>query len=319
MPRGTVDGMPEDDAPAHRLPTGTRVVTCTERPASDARPAVPAGTPGTVIVSAARGRVRVRLVDGREATFDRAEIEALSAYQRHGTDGAGAVDEDVFGEWIIYRCVIGSRAYGLTTDASDVDRRGIYLAPAEEHWSLYGVPEQLNLAEKEACYWELEKFIRLALKANPNILECLFTPIVETVRPEAEPLLAARDIFLSKLAYQTYNGYVLSRFKKLEGDLRNRGAIRWKHAMHLVRLLLSGIALMRTGAVQVEVSDARDELLAVRRGERTWEDIDRWRIALHREFEAAYLATKLPERPDYGRANALLVEARRTMAERSRA
>lgn len=47
-------------------------------------------------------------------------------------------------ERVVYRCVIGSRAYGLDDEASDTDRRGIYSPSAELHWSLYGVPEQLE-------------------------------------------------------------------------------------------------------------------------------------------------------------------------------
>jgi hypothetical protein len=42
-----------------------------------------------------------------------------------------------------------------------------------------------------------------------------------------------------------------------------------------------------------------------------WAAVDAWRLALHKEFEAAYLTTKLPDRPDYQRANALLIKARR--------
>jgi uncharacterized protein len=37
---------------------------------------------------------------------------------------------------IIYRCIIGSRAYGLDTDDSDTDLRGIYLAPADLRFAL---------------------------------------------------------------------------------------------------------------------------------------------------------------------------------------
>ncbi len=47
--------------------------------------------------------------------------------------------------------------------------------PAELHWSLYGVPEQLENEETQEAYWELQKFIVLALKANPNVLECLYS------------------------------------------------------------------------------------------------------------------------------------------------
>ena len=85
-------------------------------------------------------------------------------------------------ERVIYRCVIGSRAYGLEDAESDTDRRGIYLPPAELHWSLYGVPEQLENEATQEAYWEIQKFLVLALKANPNVLECLYTPLVETRR-----------------------------------------------------------------------------------------------------------------------------------------
>lgn len=47
----------------------------------------------------------------------------------------------------------------------------------------------------------MQKFIVLALKANPNILECLYTPLVEQVTPIAQELLDMRNIFLSKLIY----------------------------------------------------------------------------------------------------------------------
>ena len=105
---------------------------------------------------------------------------------------------------VIYGCIIGSRAYGLSHDRSDTDRRGFYLPPASLHWSLAAVPEQLE-SDDERVYWEIGKFIRLALKANPNIIEVLYSPMVEVRRPEAEELLANRRAFLSKRVYQTYN------------------------------------------------------------------------------------------------------------------
>lgn len=127
----------------------------------------------------------------------------------------------------------------------------------------------------------------LALKANPNVLECLWTPLVELTTPLADELLRMREVFLSKLVYQTYNGYVLGQFKKLEQDLRVRGEVRWKHVMHLVRLLLSGIALLRDGIVVVRVEEYRDRLLAIRDGGLSWEEVDAWRLELHGALDAA--------------------------------
>ena len=86
---------------------------------------------------------------------------------------------------VIYRCVIGSQAYGLADEESDMDRRGIYLPTADLHWSLYGVPEQLENDDTQEAYWEIQKFLVLALKANPNVLECLYTPLVEKATPLA--------------------------------------------------------------------------------------------------------------------------------------
>lgn len=120
-----------------------------------------------------------------------------------------------------------------------------------------------------------------------------------------------RDAFLSKLVYQTYNGYAMSQFRKMEGDLRNKGAIKWKHAMHLVRLL-SGITALREGYVPVRVEDEhRERLLLIRDGRMPWDELDAWRLCLHEAFERAYAQTPLPERPDYERVNALLIRARR--------
>lgn len=39
-----------------------------------------------------------------------------------------------------------------------------------------------------------------------------------------------------------------------------------------------------------------------------WEDIDGLRVRLHRDFDTAFTATRLPERPDFDRGNALLIE-----------
>nr|WP_228056674.1 nucleotidyltransferase domain-containing protein [Microcoleus sp. LEGE 07076] len=212
---------------------------------------------------------------------------------------------------VIYRCIVGSRAYGLDNEQSDTDRRGIYQPPAILHWSLYGIPEQLENKENQECYWELQKFLILALKANPNVLECLYTPLVETVSPVAAELLEIREIFLSQLIYQTYNSYVLSQFKKMEQDLRNTGEVRSKHAMHLIRLLLSGITVLKEGFVPVRVQDFRSQLLSIRNQEISWDEVNRWRLSLHAEFDRAFAETSLPERPNYEKANQFLIKSRR--------
>ena len=214
--------------------------------------------------------------------------------------------------YVVYDATVGSRAYGLDRDGSDVDVRGVYLPPADLHWSLDGVPEQIEDPVADRVYWEYEKFVRLALKSNPNILEVLWTPIVNAVTAEGERLRDERRIFVSKQAYQTYGAYASSQFAKMERDLRTHGSVRFKHAMHCIRLLMAGVRLLEDGEVMVDCSAHRDELLAVRDGRMTWDEILAWRHELERAMAAAYARTTLPEHPDYQRANRLLLAARRS-------
>lgn len=292
-------------------PVGTQVVV---RVAVVGRDRVyPAGAVAVVVHAPAdtTHAYRVRFPDGFETTLDPRELAGRKQSERPELSEE-AHDENALFDRVIYRCVVGSRAYGLDEEGSDTARRGIYLPPEERHWSLAGVPEQLERAETQECYWEVRKFLLLALKANPTVLECLYTPLVEAATPLAEELRAERHRFLSRLLYQTYNGYVLSQFKKLEADLRNRGAARWKHAMHLVRLLLAGVAALREGDLPVRVEEHREALLSIRRGEVSWEDLNAWRLRLHAEFDEALPATRLPERPDAEWANDFLIRARRS-------
>ncbi|MEX1231961.1 MAG: nucleotidyltransferase domain-containing protein [Planctomycetaceae bacterium] len=297
---------------------GTQIVCLRDIVGENGRTLHPRGSVG-VVVKAPRDldhSYRVRFLDGVEETLKPSELTPLAKFKEgeigHSEITAGR--SNLF-ERVIYRCVIGSQAYGLAGDESDIDRRGFYLPPAELHWSLYGVPEQLECEETQEAYWEIQKFLVLALKANPNVLECLYTPLVETTTPLADELLAMRSIFLSKLVYQTYNGYVMSQFKKMQSDIRNQGQVKWKHVMHLIRLLISGISVLKEGFVPVRVDDHRDQLLAIKRGEVPWDETEKWRKSLHQEFDKALTETKLPDRPDYEKANDFLIKARRAAIE----
>jgi hypothetical protein len=307
------------DHPNLIFSVGTQVVTLVDISGSGGFVRHTRGTVGVVVKSPTdhEHSYRVRFPDGFEAPLKRDELTTLARFKEGEIgDFTHAVAHEQLYQRVIYRCVIGSQAYGLAGAGSDVDRRGIYLPAADLHWSLHGVPEQLENHETQEAYWEIQKFLVMALKANPNVLECLYTPLVEKATPLAEELLAMKSIFLSRLVYQTYNGYVLSQFKKMQADIRNHGEVKWKHVMHLIRLLHSGIGVLRDGIVSVRVDTHRERLLAIRRGEVPWEEVEQWRLTLHHEFNATFETTKLPERPDYERANAFLIRARhRALAE----
>ena len=313
--------MSEQESLKHSLvlPVGTQVVTSVELRDTEGAAIRRSGTVGKIIESPKDNSQAYRILfpDGGEASMHRHELAIRKHVQNLHFDRPDAEpgDRDLF-PYIIYRCVVGSRAFGLDVDESDVDRRGIYLPPAELHWSLYGIPEQIEDVENQECYWELQKFLVLALKANPNVLECLYTPLVEHADPLAQELLASRKAFLSKLVYQTYNGYVLSQFRKLEQDLRTHGELKWKHVMHLVRLLVSGIRILKDQFVPVKVDEYRDKLMSIRYGQIPWEKVNDWRLELHKEFDQACESTSLPERPDYEWANKFLIHARNAKVDR---
>lgn len=80
--------------------------------------------------------------------------------------------------------------------------------------------------------------------------------------------------------------------------------------MHLIRLLLSGITVLKQGFVPLRQDHHRDLLLAIRRGELPWEQVEQWRLRLHRELDEALDQTSLPDHPDYTQANEFLLKAR---------
>jgi hypothetical protein len=214
----------------------------------------------------------------------------------------------------IYACVMGSRAFGLATDGSDTDRRGVFLAPTPLFWRLAKPPTHVEGPGEEQFSWELERFCELALRANPNILECLHSPLVEYADDTGRELLALREAFLSRRAHETFTRYAHGQRRKLEADVRVHGAPRWKHAMHLLRLLISARDLLRTGILTIDVGDRREPLLAVKRGELSWPEVESWMTRLAQEAAGAAGRSPLPAEPDRRRVEDFLHRVRRASA-----
>ncbi|GAA1428665.1 nucleotidyltransferase domain-containing protein [Streptomyces thermospinosisporus] len=214
----------------------------------------------------------------------------------------------------VYTCVMGSRAFGLATEGSDTDRRGVFLAPTALFWQLDKPPTHVEGPGEDQFSWELERFCELALRANPNILECLHSPLVEYADDTGRELLSLRGAFLSRRVHETFTGYARGQRRKLQADLRNHGAPRWKHAMHLLRLLISVRDLLRTGRLVIEVGEEREPLLAVRRGEVPWAEVEARLSRLEAEAEEALHRSPLPAEPDRRRVEDFLFRVRRTSA-----
>ena len=301
--------------PGFVISAGTQVVLKVAKSLPEGERFKPAGSVGVVLKSPPNNRepYLVHFTDGCTVA---AEFHELALRRREVEDELGEVGDDLR-PWIIYRCQVGSKAFGLAGDGSDDDLRGIYLPPARLHWSLRRLPEQLEHADdvRDEVYWEMEKFLRLALKANPNVLETLWTPQVLLADETAQELRAMRHAFLSKHIYKTYSGYVLSQFRRMANADKATGGYKPKHAMHLIRLLYSGIAALETGEIRIDVGEHREELLHIRNGGLPFEDVKQRALQLDERFQQAFARTRLPEQPDYAEVDAFLVRARRRMVD----
>ena len=71
---------------------------------------------------------RVRFADGKEVTYRRDE---LTIFKHTDAEVPGGPDPAPLWRFVQFRCIVGSKAYRLDHDGSDVDRRGFYLPPAD--------------------------------------------------------------------------------------------------------------------------------------------------------------------------------------------
>ncbi|WP_433519862.1 DNA polymerase beta superfamily protein [Nonomuraea sp. CA-143628] len=129
--------------------------------------------------------------------------------------------------------------------------------------------------------------------------------------PEGGRLRDLRGAFLSRRAHESFTRYADAQFRRLDP-----AAPKWKQAMHLIRLLLSGRHLVRHGEPLIQVGDHRDRLLAIKRGEVPWAEIAAWRAELTGDLADA--AGVLPAAPDRASVETYLVAVRRAHLSRER-
>ena len=91
------------------------------------------------------------------------------------------------------------------------------------------------------------------------------------------------------------------------------GQFKKKHAMHLLRLLLSGIHALKAREIMIDVSEHRDFLLTIRNGELSFEQIREHALRLDRQFQTEFETTSLPDQPDFQTVDQYLIEARASM------
>lgn len=160
----------------------------------------------------------------------------------HGTKGTAAVSFALEPHTIAV-VLAGSHAHGTAREGSDVDVRGVCIAPLQVRLSLFERFEQVEGAvdpqlaaaiepglrahptasaclgtKLEGVVFDLAKFLGLCATANPNALEILFADERDWLlaRPAWRRLYADRHRFLTRRVEQTYLGYAMAQLAKIE-------------------------------------------------------------------------------------------------------
>ena len=119
---------------------------------------------------------------------------------------------------LIMTCVAGSNLYGTNTPLSDIDERGVFIPDEKYFLGFLNKTEQFEDKVNDITYFELRKFLYLALDSNPNILELLFIPDNKYLiqLQEWKTIVNNRDLFLSKKCKFTFTGYAHSQFNRIK-------------------------------------------------------------------------------------------------------
>jgi predicted nucleotidyltransferase len=122
----------------------------------------------------------------------------------------------------IFVTLHGSHAYGTSLPTSDIDYRGVCIAPKEYYHGFNQVFEHTVQKDPDLTIFELRKFLRLACDVNPNVIELLYTDPSDHLYmdPAWQPMLDVRDSFLSQRARHTFSGYALSQLKRINTHYR---------------------------------------------------------------------------------------------------
>lgn len=243
---------------------------------------------------------------------------------------------------VAYETIMGSMAYGVSSDSSDMDVYGFCVPPKDdvfphlrgeipgfgrqlqrfEQFQQHHIEDKDALAGKGREYdltiFSLVKFFQLAMENNPNIVDSLFTPRECVLHCNAigERVRERRRIFLHKGAWHKFKGYAYAQVHKMETKTPQEGSKRAqnvgefgfdvKFAYHVIRLLDEIEQILTLG--DLDLQRDRERMKAIRRGEWTLEQVKEFFVTKEKELESAYTASKLPHGPDEAAIKTLLLE-----------
>lgn len=202
----------------------------------------------------------------------------------------------------VYATLTGEHLYGMATPESDCDVRAMHVLPARDVVGLRPPREIVAYTghrdglDFELVSHEMRAVCLMLLKKNGNVFEQIFSPLVVRTTPEHEELKAiARECASTHMAH-----HFLSHARLQWSLFQERDPPRVKGLLFSLRVLLTGLHLMRTGEVEANL---------LRFDEAYLEDL----VARHREQGDAKLSESEGEflRAEYERLRGELEGARR--------
>lgn len=123
--------------------------------------------------------------------------------------------------WIIFEAISGSHAYGTNVPGSDTDIRGVFIQPTDEMLGLTNYIPQVSDEKNDITFYEIGRFLELAAKGNPNIMELLNMPDEQIVHKcylwdEIFTPEVCQKFITTKLKH-TFTGFAYAQIKKARG------------------------------------------------------------------------------------------------------
>ena len=137
---------------------------------------------------------------------------------------------------IQYEVYMGSIAYGVSNDMSDIDIYGFSIPSKNmifphldgiipgfgrqvkrfEQYQQHGIKEENNKKEYDITIYNIVKYFQLCMANNPNMIDSLFVPerCISFMTPIGNMVRDNRRLFLHKGAYHKYKGYAYSQLHK---------------------------------------------------------------------------------------------------------
>ncbi len=156
---------------------------------------------------------------------------------------------------LIFATISGAHLYGFPSPDSDFDLRGVHVLPLKEVVGLKIGPETIEKSgvhdgiEIDLVTHDAKKFFGLLLKKNGYVLEQVLSPLVVHTTPEHAELKEIAAQCVTRHHAHHYLGFAETQWKLFEKE----NPPRVKPLLYVYRVLLTGIHLMQTGAVEANL------------------------------------------------------------------